>query len=205
MIRNLFIFCVAILLAESRGWAQDDADGPAAPSVTTKSYVIELTKFRVKDSSIDQRSTDDIVKVFNRAKDNEEIDDVEIVETIRLTAVSGHQSMVQVGRVVAVTVGAVHRPGQPPVRNMQSQSIGTVVTATIVPDQTPNDSGDGKVLLNLRYEASHHEGDGGDDSPPDTVSLQSEVKLAAELGKTVFVAGTSAERSSYLVVSVNEL
>ena len=176
-----------------------DAPEPAAalPSASTggETYLVQLTEFRIKDSAHAGWSTDEIVKRFER---REEDGDVEIVESIRLSALSGLESMVQVGRRARVTVGVVSAPGRGPTRQTEWESIGTLVRLTAQP-------ADDKVLLKLSYECSRFEGEGTDESPPDTTTFQIDTTLLLEAGKPTLVGGSSASPTSYLMVSVEQV
>jgi hypothetical protein len=176
-----------------------DAPEPAAalPSASSggESYLVQLTEFRIGDSSHAGWSTDEIVKRFER---RDEGGDVEIVETIRLSAHRGCESMVQVGRRARVTVGVVTAPGRGSTRQMESHNIGTLVRLTAEP-------ADGKVLLKLSYECSRFEGEGTDESPPDTTTFQIDTTLLLEAGKPTLVGGSSASPTSYLMVSVEQV
>jgi hypothetical protein len=177
---------------------QDDPE-PAAALLSASSggecYLVQLTEFRISDSSHAGWSTDEIVKRFER---REEDGDVEIVETIRLSVLSGHESMVQVGRRARVTVGVVSTPGRGPTRQMESHNIGTMVSLTAEP-------ADGRVLLKLSYTSSRFEGEGTDESPPDTTTFQIDATLLLEAGKPTLVGGSSASPTSYLMVSVEQV
>ncbi|TVS09394.1 MAG: hypothetical protein EA424_27235 [Planctomycetaceae bacterium] len=178
--------------------AQDDPKPAAAlPNASTggESYLVQLSEFRIKDSSHAGWSTDEIVKRFER---REEDGAVEIVETIRLSALSGHESMVQVGRQARITVGVISTPGRGSTRQMESHNIGTLVSLTAEP-------ADGKVLLRLSYSSSRFEGTGTDESPPDIVTFQSDATLLLEAGKPTLVGGSSASETSYLMVSVDQV
>jgi type II secretory pathway component GspD/PulD (secretin) len=81
---------------------------------------------------------------------------------------------------------------------MEWVNIGTLVRLTAEP-------ADGKVLLKLSYECSRFEGEGTDESPPDTTTFQIDTTLLLEAGKPTLVGGSSASATSYLMVSVDQL
>ena len=168
-------------------------------AVTNKSsglgnaYIVQLTEFRFKKSSDMHIPSSEIVKSFDELKDN---GDIEIIETIRLSALPSYESMMQIGNRATVTVGVMNAPGRGQTRQTQQQMIGTMVRLTAEPS-------DGKTLLKLSYEASRFEGEGSDDSPPDTKTFQINTTLLLDRSKTALVGGTSAGSSTFLAVSVN--
>lgn len=192
------ILLFASITFSSFCYAQEDKN---SQPVTNKSsglgsaYVVQLTEFRMKKSSDVRISSSEIVKAFDELKDN---GDIEIIESIRLSALPTYESMVQIGKKATVTVGVVNAPGRGATRQTQQQMIGTMVRLTAEPS-------DGKTLLKLSYEASRFEGEGSDDSPPDTKTFQINTTLLLERSKTALVGGTSAESSTFLAVSVNYL
>jgi len=155
-------------------------------------YIVQLTEFRMKKASDAKISASDIIKALDEMKDNGEI---EIVETIRLSAFPGLKSMVQIGRIATVTTGVISAPGRVQHRQSQRQDIGTLVELTADPSN-------GKVLLNLAFEASRFDDEGTETTPPDTTTFAINTTLLLTPGKTTFVGGTSADGSSFLAVSV---
>ena len=194
--RNFTVLFLASITVTSFCFAQEDK---ISQTVTNKSsglgnaYIVQLTEFRLKKPSNVRMSSSEIVKAFDEMKDN---GDVEIIETIRLSALPTYETMMQIGKKATVTVGVVNAPGRGPTRQMQQQMIGTLVRLTAEPS-------DGKTLLKLSYEASRFEGEGSDDSPPDTKTFQVNTTLLLERAKTALVGGTSAESSTFLAVSIN--
>jgi hypothetical protein len=167
-------------------------NGPAA---APQSYVVQLTEFRLKESSDPSLSAGDIVRSFQQMKDDENL---ELVETVRLSTLAHHESMVQFGKQATVITGvAFPGAGRAPARSTQQQTIGTLVRVTVEPR-------DGKVLLKLSYEVSRFEGELPEDRPPHTVTKQFNTTLLIEAGKPTLVAGTSADATSYLIVSIEE-
>jgi hypothetical protein len=184
------------IMATSFCFAQEDKNSQA---VTNKSsglgnaYIVQLTEFRMKKSSDVQLSSIEILKSFDQLRDN---GDIEIIETIRLSALPTYESMMQIGKKATVTVGVMNVPGRPQARQMQQEMIGTMVRLTAEPC-------DGKTLLKLSYEASRFEGERSNDSPPDTKTFQINTTLLLDRSKTTLVGGTSAESSTFLAVSIN--
>ncbi len=189
------VLFLVFMTASSFGSAQEIDSSQAALKQSSELgnvYIVQLTEFRMKKSADVHLSTSEIVKSFDEMKDN---GDIEIIETIRLSALPSYESMMQIGRRATVTVGISNAPGRGQVRQMQEQMIGTMVRVTAEPC-------DGRTLLKLSYEASRFEGEGSDDSPPDTTSFQLNTTLLLEPSKTALVGGTSAGSSTFLAVSV---
>ncbi len=165
------------------------------PKAGSESYLIQLTEFRVNDSAHARWSTDEILKRFERREGDETL---EIVETIRVSALSGHESMVKVGRQARVAVGAITTPARAPTRQMESHSVGTIVSLIAEP-------ADGMVLLKLNYSSSRFDEKGTDESPPDMVTVQYDATLLIDVGRTTLVGGSSAAPTSYLILSVDRV
>lgn len=156
-------------------------------------YVVQLTEFRMAKAADVNLSAGEIVKSLDELKENGEI---EIIETIRLSALPRFESMMQIGKTASITVGVTNAPGRIQARQTQQQMVGTMVRLTAEP-------ADGKILLKLAYEASRFEGEHSDETPPDIKTIQLNTTLLLEHSKTTLVGGTSAEATTFLAVSVN--
>jgi hypothetical protein len=188
--RTSIFLCLIALSMSHLCFAQEVENSKSPPERglgLAHAYMVQLTEFRIKKSTDAPVPTDEILKSFDELKDNGEI---EIIETIRLSALPGYESMMQIGRRAAVTVGVMNAPGRGQTRQVQHQMIGTMVRLTAEPSN-------GKTLLKLTYEASRFEGEGTDDSPPDTKTLQFNTTLLLDPSKTSLVGGTSADSSTY--------
>ena len=189
------MFFLTSLAVSSICFAQEIENSQAASKKSSElgnAYIVQLTEFRMKKSSDVQTSSSEIVKSFDAMKDN---GDIEVIETIRLSALPSYESMLQIGKRATVTVGVTNAPGRGQTRATQQQLIGTMVRLTAEPS-------DGKTRLKLSYEASRFEGEGSDDSQPDTKTFQINTTLLLDRSKTVLVGGSSAESSTFLAVSV---
>lgn len=194
------VFAVVAVLALTTGISggqEQAASGEAAsePVEAPRTYVVQLSEFRLKSSSDPNLTAEDVVESFERADGNEDFD---LIETIRLAAMEQHESMVQFGRRATVAVGVTSSaPGRPQMRRTEHMQIGTLMRVQVASQQD-------KVLLKMSYEASRFKGEGTDDSPPDTVTVQLDTTLLLKPGKAMLLGGSSAESGSYLLVSVAE-
>lgn len=195
--RYIALLLVAHLLGSAVSVAQEGSpfDASAAPPVPTQSYAVQLTEFRLKSATDPTLTASDIVKTFEQMRNDGKVD---LIEIIRLSALEGQESSVQIGKAANVTIAMTAvAGGRPPMRQMQTQTVGTSARVTAVGQG-------GKVLLNLSYEASRFEGPGQEDSPPDTVTVQFNTTLLIEPGKPTLVGGTSAEATHLLLVSISD-
>jgi len=185
---------LAVVMASSLGSSQEIEKSQAASKKSSGSgnaYIVQLTEFRMKKSDV-HVSASEIIKLLDEMKDN---GDIEVIETIRLSALPSYESMIQIGRRATITAGTMDAPGRGQTRLTQHQEIGTTVRLTAEP------SGE-RTLLKLSYEAIRLEGEASDDIPPDTTAFEINTAMLLEPSKTVLVGGTSADSSAFLAVSV---
>lgn len=185
-----FVFLSAASLAQGEG-TRDTAD--KAPESTLRSYVVQLTEFRWKGSADLALSPRELVRAVDQLRKDGKLD---VIETVRLSALENHESMAQFGKSVAIVTG-VADTGQGRVRNVGFHQVGTMVKLTAVPK-------DGKVVLELQYEASRLNGEGAADLPSSTLTTQFKTTLMIEPGTPTLVGSTTAQPSSLLVVSITE-
>ena len=187
---------LSLIAVTSSCFAQEEKDSKSVANSSNGPgdvSIVHLTEFRLKKPMDESVSTNEILKSLSEMKDNGE---VEVIETIRLSALPTYESMVQIGKKATVTVGVMRAPGGGQNRTMQQQAIGTMVRVTAEPV-------DGKTRLKLSYEASRFEGEGTNESPPDTKTFQINTTLLLERSKTVLVGGSSADSSTFLAVSIH--
>ena len=190
--------CIAFLCwLSSQAAAQDDKPQPQMPSppvTSLASYVIQVTELHTNvpiDSKMDSK---ELLDKFEQLKKDGK---VELLETIRLSALEGQESMAQFGRQAAVTAGTSQvMPGRA-VRNIQMTQVGTLVRVTV---QRHED----EVLLKLTYEASRLGEQANQDSPPDVVTVQCNTTLAVGPGQTVLAGSMFSANSTLLLVSVEQ-
>jgi hypothetical protein len=181
----------------SQAAAQDDKPQPpmSSPPVTSlASYVIQVTELHTNvpiDAKMDSK---ELLGKFEQLKKD---GTVELLETVRLSALDGQESMAQFGRQAAVTAGTSQvMPGRA-VRNIQMREVGTLVRVTVQRHE-------GKVLLNLTYEASRLGEQANQDSPPDVATVSCKTTLAVGPGQMVLAGSMFSATSTLLLVSVEE-
>jgi hypothetical protein len=201
--RQFLLLLAACVLAPAVVVGQEDSPREAG-AASPKSYVVQLTEFRFHNAADPKLSAADIVRTFQQPNAEETL---ELIETVRLSALESHETTVQFGRNAALTVGVANFSGAPNfpggrnTRQIQYRQVGTLVRLTA-------QSQEEKVLLKLTYEVSRLEGRAPDDpeaDSPDVIVIQFNTTLLVEPGKPTLVGGTSAEPTNFLLVSVEEL
>ena len=167
-----------------------------AQEAKSKKYSIRMSEFRLDAPAGSEVSNKEILEqILDRANR----DKVEEIETLRLTAMDGIQTMVQFGRRLAMTVGSSGaRPGRPPVRQKQMVSIGTIVQLTA------KSSGEDSCNLELRYEASRPDGEPKEDEPPEIVNSRIGGSYEAKVGEPVLLGGTNSNGTKFLVLIIEK-
>lgn len=195
--RISLLLIAACLLSWPNCYGQDEPRNKAAEPVNgvseLTSYNVELTEFRLKESLDPNLHVEKLAGVLREQKTS---DIVELTETVRLSVLTNHESSVQFGKSVTVTVGAVVSANGR-ARSTQVRQVGTVARVTAMEEG-------GKVLLKLMYEASRNDGKGTDDSPPDVFTTKIETTILLKPDTPALIGGTSAEPSSYLLVTVSK-
>ena len=192
MLRIFMCFCL-VIGAIGYAFAQGTTKAPNGPEISA-SYIVQLTEYRLNQSIDSAKSAAEILALVS--KDND--DPKRKVETIRLSASSGIESMAQFGQTVFVTVGSVSgNKGLPVQKSMQGMEIGTLVKVTVVPQ---ND----KVAMTLTYESSSLGEAAGEDSPPDINKTRVNTTQFLDLGKSSLVSASTTSSSSILVVKVTQ-
>lgn len=196
--RSAILILVGSMPASTVSVAQEfePRDTPAeSPAAGLQSYVVQLTEFQLESSSDPKLTADNIVQSFDEMANEGKL---EVVQIIRLSALERRETMVQFGKMVTVTSAVLPAgPGRGESRRTQQLEVGTLARLTAEPQE-------GKVLLQLSYEASRVEGDGHEDSPPEIRRIQFHTSLLIEPGKPVLVGGVSIEETSFLLVSITE-
>jgi hypothetical protein len=160
-----------------------------------QSYFLLLREFRIKTPLDYQMTAPEIAKSFDQLKKDGK---VELIDTIRLTALEYNESMVMFGKRTSVTTGVARNAQGQRQLSLTSVQMGTTVRATVSPQ-------DSKVLLKLSYDASRMEGVGTEESPPDTITVQFSTSLLLELGMPTLVGGSTAEESHcFLMVTISK-
>ncbi len=191
MLVGLSLSCASrVALAQRQPGGQRQAGEQVQTDGPRQKYLVQLTEFRWQGADDLKADSKTAIAALQKLPN----DEVALIETIRLSTLSGYESLVQFGKSVTVTTGVVRTPGGQ-TRQTKSVQIGTMVRVSVKPD------GD-KLLVTLSYQASRMPGEGTEDCPPDTVTSQFETTLQVEADQPTLVAGTSAEESSYMVLTV---
>ncbi|MDA7933087.1 type II and III secretion system protein [Mariniblastus sp.] len=190
MFKMFVCFCVALCAIEST-FAQESTNSANVSNIPA-SYIVQLTEYRLDQPLNPSQSAAEILAMVSANGGDMK---GEIVETIRLSTLSGTESMVQFGRRVNVTVGKATTNRGETVRNMQAIDVGTIVKVTLVPR---ND----KVAMMLTFESSRIGEDADEDSPPNVNKTQVNTTQLLELGKPDLVGSSTTSSSSIIVVTV---
>ena len=190
MFKSTLPICIA-LCATASAFAQDSTTtGSAADSQA--SFVVQLSEYQLEQPVDSSLSADAILEMLTAQRDGEKC---RPIETIRLSTVSGVESLAQFGRRVNVTVGKATTARGETVRNMEAVDVGSLVRVTAILQ-------DGKVAITLNYESSRVIGDIDQDVPPNINKTQVSTILSLEPGKPALVSSSSTTSSSILVVTV---
>ena len=194
--RNPFVALTALVFLCGASLAQDEGAGDTAdkaPEPTLRSYVVQLTEFRWKGAADLALSPRELARAADQLRKDGKLD---VIETVRLSALESHESMVHFGKNVPVpTSVAETRQGR--VRSVQFREVGTIVQLTAARKG-------GKVALELKYAAARLNGEGAGDLPPDTLLTQFKTTLMIEPGTPTLVGSTTAQPASLLMVSITE-
>ncbi|MHC4992206.1 MAG: hypothetical protein ACYTGC_14635 [Planctomycetota bacterium] len=187
----LSVMAVLAAVAMAQDAGRNDR-GPAQREPAPKNYVVHLTEFRLGSSADPRLTADDILRSFDQANEEGTID---LIGTVRVHALGGHESRVQFGTRKAMTMGTSVSNRGAQTRSFQMQELGTIVQVTATPYQE-------KVLLRLSYESSRVEGEEQDDGPPEIRLVQIDTTLLIRPGAPSLIGGTSAHGTQYLRVSI---
>lgn len=156
-------------------------------------FVVQFTEFRFKHAPEVNRTANEIVQSYDLLNKEGKI---ELIESVRLTALEYHESTSQFGRTTSVTTG-VTRTAQGQQRSVSNVPLGTMIQVTA----TPQDS---KVLLKVAYTASRIDDNVVEEKQPEIVNVQFNTTLLLEIGKATLVGGTSSETNDFLMVTINK-
>jgi hypothetical protein len=185
------LYICALLFVTASAFAQDaTTTGNAADS--RASFVVQLTEYQLEQPIDQSLSAAAILEMLTTQRDGEKC---RPVETIRLSTVSGTESMAQFGRVVNVIVGKATTARGETLRNMQAVDIGSMIRVTAIPQ-------DERVAITLNFETSRISGDIDQDVPPSISKTQISTTQLLELGKPTLVGSSTTTSSSIFVVTV---
>ncbi len=198
MIRMFGLMCLVVLVGATLARTEETAPCPGngqKPAEAPQVYVVQLTEFRMDQTAGTRLPTPEILESLEKA---EQSGTIEVIETIRLSALQGHESTVQIGRTVLVSLGAAPAPGRPPVRQLQRERVGTLVKVTVEPV-------DEKVHVRLTYEASRLDDAAADDLPSETQSIQVQTVVTIDPATTFLAGGSTSKSSAFVALSVRAL
>jgi len=194
--RSTFVALTALVLLAAASLAQDERardTAEKAPESTVRSYVVQLTEFRWKGAADLALSARELARAVDQLRKDGKL---ELIETVRLSALENHESMVHFGKSVPVPT-AVAQTRQGPVRSVEYREVGAIVQLTAAPKG-------GKVALELKYAAARLTGEGAGDLPPNTLLTECKTTLTIEPGTPTLVGSTTPQSTSLLMVSITE-
>ena len=171
-----------------------EIDAAAVSSIAEiESFNVEISTYRVEIPIPRDTSADKLVKLLTQpAADQPPIP----VETVRLTAISGAQSMVQFGRRVPVLSGSTVINRGPVARQFQTVELGTLARVMVQPQAD-------KILVKLDLESTRLEGEGSDDTPPSTGSSQISTTVLLVPGEPTLLGGFAGKEQEFTIVTVS--
>jgi hypothetical protein len=186
---------------ESRGQASRGAEVPTQslqdlPAEVGQTFIVTFTEFRLPAEIETGLTASEIEESFERLKTEGKVD---LIESVTLSTVESQETMVRFWKRVAVTTGvmAMPGPGARNVRSVQERELGTIV-------RLKAESRGEQVVMNLIYQSSRLVGEGAEDAPPDTHSIQLTSTLLLELGVPKLVGGTTGDQSSFVIAEVSK-
>ncbi len=156
-------------------------------------FVVQFTEFRFKHAPEVNRTANEIVQSFDQLNKEGKI---ELIESVRLTALEYHESTAQFGKTTSVTTG-VTRTAAGQQRSVSNVPLGTMIQVIATPQES-------KVLLKIAFTASRIDDNISEDKQPEVVNVQFNTTLLLDVGKATLVGGLSAESNDFLMVKINK-
>ncbi len=194
--RHWLVYFALVCFASNMAAAQEAPASDISSAIASTQYMIEVTQYQPRSSISPEATASEIIVALLKPEDPAKKADV--IESVRLTAMSGVQSMAQFSRINSFTFGTTAQPGRN-VRQSQSMNTGTVLRALASP------STGGKVAVKITFESSRIPGEPKEDALPETISTQIELTQTVELGKTMFLGGSTSDGGHYLLMTVTQL
>ncbi|HJN10383.1 MAG TPA: hypothetical protein QF564_16975 [Pirellulaceae bacterium] len=182
-------------------FADDDPAGRAASNSkppSPKSFVIELTRLELKDSTSDSAAGLNGAQLDAQIRQWRESDQIAAEESISLTSVENFESTVQFGRRLAVVTGTSSFGGGRSARQSTWQDLGTLIAATI-------STRDGHIIAELSYESSRYEPSDDENTPGETLTTTLMTGLFLRPGEQQVVTSSQADDHVVLLVTVSEV
>lgn len=186
LIVPLFLLASIIHVHENAPASEADAE----PQQDTTQYLIELSEYELKQAipvGLGEAETIDAILGS----------DAKPIETIRLTAMSDTESMVQFGKRVAVTTASMTR-GDAVTRQTKEIEIGTILRLLIKPHAKG-------AVADIDYSTSRIDGEGTEDSPPDILTNTMQSSQVYVLGKSRLLSTTGVGKLTGVIVTVREI
>ncbi|WP_372722937.1 hypothetical protein [Novipirellula sp.] len=166
----------------------EDSGGNSQPNTTQ--YLVELSEYKLEQSIPTGLGEGEVVDAILKSG-------TKPVETIRLTAMSETESMIQVGRRVALTTGTMTRGGVT-TRQTKDIEIGTILRIQIKQHAKG-------AIADIDYSTSRLDGDRTDDSPSDVLTNTMQSTQIYGLGKTRLLSTVGAGKLTGVLITVSEI
>ena len=156
-------------------------------------FFVQFTEFRFKHSPEVNRTPNEIVQSFDQLNKEGKI---ELIGSVRLTALEYHESTAQFGKTTSVTNG-ITRTAAGQQRSVSSIPLGTLIQVIATPQEN-------KVLLKVAYTASRIDENVSEEKQPEVVNFQFNTTMLLEIGKATLVGGISADTNDFLMVTLTK-
>ena len=184
---------VEVKPANTSGKIEVEVTPEKKPIAALHSYIVKLTEFRMKGPVQDLPATASFIQSFAKLQKE---DKVEVLETVRLSVVEGHESMANFGSRMPNTTNT-SSAFQGRQRAYTYTNVGTLIKATA-------ESQEGKVLLKLTYESSRFDKQQDEERPADILTTVVNTSVLLEPGQDALLASTSANKSTLLLISIEK-
>ena len=198
---RIAVFFMLLAGTAMNAFGDDDPNGRAASDSkppSPKSFVIELTRLELKDSTSDSAAGLSGAQLDAQIRQWRESDQIAAEESISLTSVENFKSTVQFGRRLAVVTSTSSFGGGRSSRQSTWQDLGTLIAATI-------STRDGHIIAELSYESSRYEPSDDEDAPGETLTTTLMTGLFLRPGEQQVVTSSQATDHVVLLVTVSEV
>lgn len=155
-------------------------------------YQVDVIEFALKDKANADLESAKLLELLKTKSDK-----IQVVESTRMTAISGAQCTASFGRSASVTMG-VTKSAVGSTRNTAQIQIGTMVRLT------PINNSNGTATVTLSYEAARLNEVKQEDTMPDIIKVTVNSELLLKLGTPTVVAGSTHGESSYIAITIRE-
>lgn len=194
-------FCLSILCCLA--FFSNQLNGQEAPGKKTVNgavhteaapviYQVDVIEFALKDKADADLETAKLLELLKTKSDK-----IQLIESTRMTAISGARCTASFGKSVSVTMG-VTKSAVGSTRNTAQIQIGTMVQLS------PMNNSNGTATVTLSYEAARLNEAKQEDTMPDIVKVTVNSELILKLGTPTLVAGSTNGGSSYIAITIRE-